>query len=173
MRARVTNTPGQLGNPDKAEGCIGYLAGFERWDPAAGAFINTAYQDFLRLEWSFNRETVGMDLLPGIPNWLDVCYVLPPKLAEEPAVLKLANNPPVHRYGKGFELPGMYRVKVQVSGKNFGAKALQFYVLVPAASMRPEILDDTSWRARLADLNPVSGPEATARSHEDTAAAAS
>jgi hypothetical protein len=173
VRARVTNKEERSGRPDKAEGCIGYLAGMDRWDAQAADFVPTNYQDFLRLGWSFNYETIGMDLLPGIPNWLDICYVLPPKLSTvpeltaeekksrtmwsppqprptmEPPVLKLASNPPVHRYGGGFELPGMYRITVQVSGKNFGAKSLQFYLLVPAGSVRPEILDENSWRARL------------------------
>jgi hypothetical protein len=176
VRARVTNKEGMYRTPDQARGCVGYLAGLERWDDSAGSFVPTKYQDFLRLEWSFNKEVLGMDLLPGIPVWLDVCYVLPAKVSEravltseeqktrtmrsppqpkptmEPPVLKLASNPPVNRYGSGFELPGMYRVKVQVSGENFGAHSIQFYVLVIAGSSQPEILYDVSWRERLPAL---------------------
>jgi hypothetical protein len=152
VRARVTNKEGMYRTPDQARGCVGYLAGLERWDDSSGSFVLTKYQDFLRLEWSFNKDVLGMDLLPGIPIWLDVCYVLAPKLTMEPPVLKLASNPPVNRYGSGFELPGMYRVKVQVSGENFGAKSIQFYVLVIAGSTQPEILDEASWRERLPAL---------------------
>ena len=120
VRAKVTNKEGAYRTPDKARGCVGYLAGLEQWDTATGGFILTRYQDFLRLEWSFNKETLGMDLLPGIPVWLDVVYVLPPKLNTDKDVLKIASNPPVNRYAVGFELPGLYLIKVQVSGENFG-----------------------------------------------------
>jgi hypothetical protein len=159
VRAKVTNKEGIYRTPDKARGCVGYLAGLEQWDADTGAFVPTKYQDFLRLEWSFNKETLGMDLLRGIPVWLDVVYVLPPKLSTDKDVLKIASNPPVNRYGGGFDLPGMYRVKVQVSGENFGAQAIQFYVLVPVGSSRPEVLDETSWRSRLSALTPASEPQ--------------
>ena len=61
IRARVTNKEGMYRTPDQARGCVGYLAGFERWDESTGNFVPTKYQDFLRLEWSFNKEVLGMD----------------------------------------------------------------------------------------------------------------
>jgi hypothetical protein len=145
VRVKITNKEG-----DKARGCVGYLAGLEKWEKPR--FVPTDYQDFLRLEWSFNKETLGMDLLPGIPVWLDVVYVLPPKLATEQTVLKIASNPPVNRYANGFGLPGMYRVNVQISGDNFAAKMLQFYLVVQSGSVKPEILDVDTWRRRLPKL---------------------
>ncbi|OWK40538.1 hypothetical protein [Fimbriiglobus ruber] len=177
VRAKVTNKEGKYRTPEKARGCVGYLAKLEKWDVAKGEFVSTNYQDFLRLEWSFNKETLGMDLLPGIPVWLDVVYVLPPKITlapqltseerqkrtmwdeppkpvTEPTMLKIASNPPVHRYMGGFEVPSAYRVKVQVSGDNIESQSLQFYVLVPPGLNMPEVLDETSWQGRLHALEP-------------------
>ncbi|MFO0798592.1 MAG: hypothetical protein U0804_14045 [Gemmataceae bacterium] len=154
VRAKVTNKEGKYRTPEKARGCVGYLAGLEKWDAAKGEFVPTKYQDFLRLEWSFNKATHGMDLLPGVPVWLDVVYVLPPKVNMELASLKIASNPPVNRYADGFDLPELFRIKVQVSGENFGAQSLQFYVLVPNGSNTPEVLDESNWRGRLSALEP-------------------
>jgi hypothetical protein len=87
-----------------------------------------------------------MDLLLGIPVWLDVVYVLPPKFAfapeltaeekktrtmhapslpkpaMEPTTLKIASNPPVNRYAGGFKQPGLYRVPPRPSGRR-GARS--------------------------------------------------
>ncbi|AMV24279.1 hypothetical protein VT84_07775 [Gemmata sp. SH-PL17] len=193
VRAKVTNKEGKYRTPGKATGCVGYLAGLEQWDVAKCEFSPTKYQDFLRLEWSFNKESHGMDLLPGIPVWLDVVYVLPPKIAlapqltpeerqkrtmwdepqnhvNEPTLLKIASNPPVHRYMEGFEVPGMYRVKVQVSGENCGAQSVQFYVLIQTCSVKPEVLDEISWRGRLSALEqiPVEQVQAFVEANSDS-----
>ncbi|MFO0847809.1 MAG: hypothetical protein U0871_04500 [Gemmataceae bacterium] len=152
VRAKVTNKAGGFGAPETARGCIGYLAGLEKWDPARGEFGPTKYHDFLRLSWSYNGEAHGMDLLPGVPVWLDVVYVLPPNQPMTPSSLKIASNPPVNRYSEGFYLPDLFRVKVQVSGENFRAQSVQFYVLVPNGSNTPEVLEESTWRARLPAL---------------------
>src|SRR5215469_18199123 len=39
-----------------------YLAALERWNVDTDDFATTNYHDFLRLEWSFNCETVSRDL---------------------------------------------------------------------------------------------------------------
>lgn len=149
VRVKVSNVEAAYRTPEKARGCVGYLAGLEKWNAELAAFEPTVYQDFLRLEWSFNREAVGMDLLSGIPVWLDVCYL---RLPKEQAVLKIASNPPVNRYEGGFKIPGAYRVKVQVSGDNVRAVIAQFYVLVSTGSSRPEVLDESAWTARCQEL---------------------
>lgn len=43
VRARVTNKKGKYRTPDQARGCVGYLAGLERWDDSAGSFVPTRY----------------------------------------------------------------------------------------------------------------------------------
>lgn len=169
VRAKVTNKEGGYRTPEKARGCVGYLAGMEKWDSAKGAFTSTNYQDFLRLEWSFNKATHGMDLLPGVHVWLDILFVLAPKVEMEPARLKIASNPPVNRYGDGFCMPDLFRVKVQVSGENFRAESIQFFVMVANGSNMPEVLDEASWRSRLEELDPLTIEQICARSDAELA----
>jgi hypothetical protein len=52
-------------------------------------------------------------------------------------------------------MPNMYRLRVQVSGENFAAQSIQFYVVVPNGSNTPEVLDESSWRRRLLASEPI------------------
>jgi hypothetical protein len=142
VRIKVTNQQrwGILYS-DIAKGCVGYLAGLHFWSPEMNSFEDTEYVDFLKLNWSYNDEAEGMDMLRDTPHWLDVLHA-----NDESNSFFLATQPQANCYGNGFGKHGLYRFTIQLSGENIGSIQFDLYLKWTGCWNTLETMDKLAWK---------------------------
>jgi len=138
--------------PRTAKSCVGYLASLKRWD--GNRFQDTLYTDFMRLAWSHNAATMGMDLLFDTPHWLDVCSTNPTTNA-----FYLQTNPSANRYGQGFTQNGVYRFTIQISAEEMIPIRFNLYFQWVGGWNHFEVWSDAEWPKRRATFSGTSWPK--------------
>jgi hypothetical protein len=140
VRVKVVNTGRRT-----AERCSGYLANVEQW--TGDMFRETVYADDLRLVWSHNPERDSMDLLPGVPHWLDV---LSTRQALETFFLQ--TNPPVPKYGTVTWAPTVYKFTINVFAED--TEPSQAFVFLDWRGKWDDldVCDEAEWEKRKSKL---------------------
>jgi hypothetical protein len=136
VRVKVTNVKFPT-----AKNCSGYLTALERWD--GKQFEETGYNDVLRLVWSHNPGRPFMHVMYKTPHWLDVVHT-----DRDRHGLFLDTEVKPYRYINGFDIPGVYRLTVQVSAEQTEPAKVSFYLLWSGVWNHFQVFDENEFRSR-------------------------
>src|SRR5262249_8145553 len=136
VRAKVLNTGQHM-----AKYCSGYLANAEVWNQTE--FQPTHYVDFMPLVWTHHSRQSSFDLIPEVPQHLDILSTL-----EHDRRIFLETNPKLPKYMVGFKDNGIYKFTIKVFAEDAQPSQTFLYLAWREEWDSLDVFDEAEWEQR-------------------------